>query len=64
MLTFVLVQELFSENGDIKGGEAIAVPTLAQTRGKVSVEGHPDALGTSPWVGVGGLLEPLRSEPV
>jgi len=25
---FVLVQELFSEDGDVKGGEAITVPTL------------------------------------
>lgn len=32
MLTFVLVQELFGENGDVEGGEAIAVPTLGQDR--------------------------------
>lgn len=51
-LTFVLVQELFSEDGDVESREAVTVPTLGR-QDKVAIlrGGSQPSYGTSPKLG-------------
>lgn len=76
-LTFVLVQELFREDGDVESGEAVTVSTLGR-QDKVAIFlgeggraatpplGHPLSLGGSPqatWVRVHFTAFPLCGCP-